>query len=494
MSVQNLYNRLKPVINNDYGVFGLIGNIGWESSFSPINLQNTGNSKLGMTDEAYTKAVDTKQYTKFAKDSLGYGLCQWTSPGRKQALLNKANLSFVSIGDENMQIDFLIEELTVSYKSVLNKLKNAKDLREATDVVMKEFERPKDQSEKALEKRLSIAQTWYYNIIGGGKVMRSRAEVVNLVNSWIGKKESDGSFKSIIDTYNSYEGVFPRGTKMQYNWAWCACTWSALAIKLGYTDIMPIEISCYYLIEKAKSMGIWKESDAFVPKPGDAVLYDWDDNGIGDCNGSPDHIGTVVEVNGSQIVVVEGNYSNAVKKRTINVNGRYIRGYITPKYTEDGTINKPTSTIKKSVDVLAREVIAGSWGTGSERKKRLEAEGYNYNEVQKRVNEILNDGATKPVQNTPKPESNKAVTANEYAQSKDASISGSYKVKAKSGLYLRYGAGTNKKAMTIMPEGTKCNCYGYYSMVGSKKWFYVQTTLDGVKYTGFCSSEYLVKG
>lgn len=43
---------------------------------------------------------------------------------------------------------------------------------------------------------------------------------------------------------------------------------------------------------------------------------------------------------------------------------------------------------KKSVDMLAKEVIAGKWGNGDERKKKLTAAGYDYNAVQKRVNEI----------------------------------------------------------------------------------------------------------
>ena len=70
--------------------------------------------------------------------------------------------------------------------------------------------------------------------------IRSRKAVVDLATSWIGKNEADGSFKEIIDIYNSFAGPLPRNTKMDYSWAWCAATWSALAIKLGYTDIMPI--------------------------------------------------------------------------------------------------------------------------------------------------------------------------------------------------------------------------------------------------------------
>lgn len=58
----------------------------------------------------------------------------------------------------------------------------------------------------------------------------SRQAVADLVNSWVGKNEADGSYKTIIEIYNSYKGTFPRGTKMDYSWPWCACTW----IRSGY--------------------------------------------------------------------------------------------------------------------------------------------------------------------------------------------------------------------------------------------------------------------
>ena len=52
--------------------------------------------------------------------------------------------------------------------------------------------------------------------------------------------------------------------------------------------------------------------------------------------------------------------------------------------------SKPAaSTGKKSTDTIAKEVIAGKWGNGNDRKKRLEATGYNYNTIQNRVNEML---------------------------------------------------------------------------------------------------------
>lgn len=51
---------------------------------------------------------------------------------------------------------------------------------------------------------------------------------------------------------------------------------------------------------------------------------------------------------------------------------------------------KPAAvTKKKTVTEIAKEVIAGKWGNGATRKKKLEAAGYNYASVQKKVNELM---------------------------------------------------------------------------------------------------------
>ena len=56
--------------------------------------------------------------------------------------------------------------------------------------------------------------------------------------------------------------------------------------------------------------------------------------------------------------------------------------------------NKVTSS--KSVDTLAHEVLAGNWGNGSDRANRLRAAGYDYDAVQNRVNEILSGTNSNP--------------------------------------------------------------------------------------------------
>ena len=55
--------------------------------------------------------------------------------------------------------------------------------------------------------------------------------------------------------------------------------------------------------------------------------------------------------------------------------------------TESGSA--VTTTSKKSIETVAREVIRGDWGNGADRKKKLEAAGYDYDAVQKKVNELL---------------------------------------------------------------------------------------------------------
>ena len=60
-----------------------------------------------------------------------------------------------------------------------------------------------------------------------------------------------------------------------------------------------------------------------------------------------------------------------------------------PTYCTVGKTVKTTENSKKSVDEIAKEVIQGRWGNGSERKEKLTAAGYDYATVQKRVNEML---------------------------------------------------------------------------------------------------------
>lgn len=171
----------------------------------------------------------------------------------------------------------------------------------------------------------------------------TREKIVKQAQSWLGCKESEGTHRKIIDVYNA-DKPLPRGYKVSYTDAWCATFVTACAIKCGATDIIPKECSCNKMIELFKSLGCFVENDAHVPAVGDIMFYDWDDSGKGDNTGYSDHVGIVEKVSGDTVTVIEGNYNNACKRRTMKVNGRYIRGYGVPKYDSSATPAKEETT------------------------------------------------------------------------------------------------------------------------------------------------------
>lgn len=192
------------------------------------------------------------------------------------------------------------------------------------------------------------------------------SKVVALAKSWLGKNEKDGTHRDIIDIYNS-QPKLPRGYAVQYDDEWCATTVSAVAVALGYTDIIPTECSCTKMIELFKALGAWHENEAVTPQPGWILFYDWDDRGNGDCTGNPEHVGIVEKVSDGKVTIIEGNYGEAVKRRVLSLNARYMRGYGVPKYdVENSTTTKPetsTTTTNKGVcKVEIKQLQKGSTG------------------------------------------------------------------------------------------------------------------------------------
>ena len=69
-----------------------------------------------------------------------------------------------------------------------------------------------------------------------------------------------------------------------------------------------------------------------------------------------------------------------------------INGYVDMNIANDDYLSnkEPDDTIKKSIDEVAQEVINGLWGNGEDRVNKLTVAGYNAQEVQNKVNELLN--------------------------------------------------------------------------------------------------------
>ncbi len=383
---ERIWNYLKSEGLSNYGAAGLMGNLYAESSLNPKNLENLCEKRLReagkpyCTDETYTAAVDSGKISReeflhpLPKKQYGYGIAQWTSSGRKAGLYDLAKSRSVSIGDLEMQLDFLMQELSTSYRTVLAVLKSAISVRAASDAVLIDFERPKDQGEGVRKKRAEYGQKYYDefvkpasgNMAGtstkseGGKVTmtesQARQQIVGIMQGWVGRKEGDGSHKAIIDTYNEHKPL-ARGYSVKYTDAWCATTVSAAAIKAGFEDIIPLECGCGQMVQLARKMGIWQENDAHRPEPGDIIMYDWQDSGAGNDTGWPDHVGMVEVVAGSTITVIEGNKNDAVGRRNLQVNGRYIRGYILPRYEKKADKPNEPNTSGTSGNLRVGDIV-----------------------------------------------------------------------------------------------------------------------------------------
>lgn len=194
---------------NAYAAAGIMGNLYAESVFNPRNLQNSYEKKFGLSDDEYTAAVDAGTYTNFAKDCAGYGLAQWTYHTRKQGLLSKAKAAGKSVGDLNIQLSFLWEELQ-GYKKVMQQLKAAGSVAEAASAFMIGFERPADQSATAQKKRASYGQKYFDKYAGSRPAAPSTS----------GKNEPDAAYKvgrNYTLQANMYVRKTPNGEKLSFS-------------------------------------------------------------------------------------------------------------------------------------------------------------------------------------------------------------------------------------------------------------------------------------
>ena len=221
--------------------------------------------------------------------------------------------------------------------------------------------------------------------------MTSRSKIVAVAKSYIGTCGGSAAHADILHYFNS---VKPDGYTARKSDPWCAIFVSTCAIqafgKTAAKKYFPLSAACTYMINKGKELNIFIENDKYIPEAGDFILYDWDDTGRGDNKGQPDHVGIVEYYKAGYIHVIEGNMGSGSGKcgrRKLRIDGRYIRGFIAPDYDRI-RVNKKD----KSNEEIAKEVIAGKWGNGLERKERLTAAGYDYKKIQAIVNKLMERG------------------------------------------------------------------------------------------------------
>lgn len=448
MSKQNIYNTLMQDIKNAYGVCGLMGNIQAESNFTANNAQNSYMQKIVMTDAEYTRKVDAGTYTDFTTDRIGYGLCQWTSSGRKAGLLAFAKASGKSIGDENMQLSWLLKELKESYGVVYSALKTATSVKQASDIVVTKFERPADQSTSALAKRQSFGETIYKEFANN---MSSTSNVqlpssaancpIIAIDAGHGKNTAGKRCLESIDTNQTREW-FLNNRVASYLVSMLAeydCNVVTCYDLSGVSDT-PLQDRCNTANAANADIFLSIHHNAGINgrNGGGVVVYYYssDENRY---NQAQNLYNSVVSENGlvgnrSQKVIKNGFYVlkhtkapafllengfmdsqddtpviltegfaiqtakgmlnwlvNELSLKKLSNSSASANGVSSSESTSGETADSSDSglSLPKNLEEVAKEVIAGKWGNGSERKKRLEQAGYVYEVVQKKVNELL---------------------------------------------------------------------------------------------------------
>lgn len=273
-------------------VCGILANIEAESAFRSNNLQNTYESKLDMTDEEYTAAVDSGEYTEFASDSAGYGLCQWTSSGRKQGLLDMSQETERSIGDMTLQADYLEYELMNGYKSTYDYLHNEESVPNTDEgaynagyYFCSKFERPANTEQSAI-KRGNLAKNTYWEEykdyqspsavdFTGMKVNPETGRVQYMVNGEF-DTETNGWLEWNGNRYYLENGVAVTGwfqeedTRYYFNddgtmatgWIYSEENWYYMDVS-GAMHIGWLELgnNCFYLREDGTMHTGWLEED-----------------------------------------------------------------------------------------------------------------------------------------------------------------------------------------------------------------------------------------
>jgi len=178
-----------------------------------------------------------------------------------------------------------------------------------------------------------------------------RLSVVKVAKNYLGVSEGSIRHKEIIDTYNAYTDPNRRNYKMTTKDAWCMTFVSFCFIKAGQADLIVTECGCGEAVRKNASIKKnWVESDGYIPKAGDIIMYDWQDSGSGDDIGWPDHTGIVESCDGATIHIIEGNNTDMVKRTSYSVNAKFIRGFIAPDYSSKATEGETQSAFNYQGD------------------------------------------------------------------------------------------------------------------------------------------------
>lgn len=177
MNEKVIWDCLLSMVGNVYGTAAIMGNLMAESSLNP-QCATGKNKTANYTKDADNGAVD------FVNDGVAFGLVQWCFCTRKQGLLNYAKSTGRSVGHLQMQLEYLVKEMSENYKTAWKTVQSTNSIRTASDLVMLKYEKPASTSEAAKKKRAIYAQMFYDKFAGdpspapsGKKMVRAKTQV-----------------------------------------------------------------------------------------------------------------------------------------------------------------------------------------------------------------------------------------------------------------------------------------------------------------------------
>lgn len=361
-ATDKIFSRVRSAGFTTEAACALLANIQAESAFNSINLEDTRNRSLGMSDEEYTRRVDAGIYQDFVTDSAGYGLAQWTYWTRKQELIMFVRQRGVSVGDFDTQMDFLLYEMKKDFPGCWNICTQSHDLYEITRKLLYEWENPQEK-EKNMTVRYGYAQNWYQkyqnwdgsidgdNDSGGERMTQEQAieKVLTLARGEIGYHEQGDNwtkYAAELDKTNWYNG--PKN-----GYAWCdvfvdwlfyKCFGDPLGREMICQPTGSAGAGCLYSAQYYKGAGRWHTTG---PQAGDQIFFTYSP-------GEYSHTGIVESVSGGTVTTIEGNTSDSVGRRSYSVGSSNIAGYGRPKWElaaeSSGGGSTPTPTPSPSGD------------------------------------------------------------------------------------------------------------------------------------------------
>ena len=153
MNEEFIWNFIQSKTKNEYGTAAIMGNLMAESSLNPRCV-------TGVKDPEYICKADNEEID-FAHDGHAFGLVQWCYYTRKGGLQGYAKQIGRSVGDLQMQLEYLVKEMSQDYKSVWSAVTTSKSIRGISDTVMLKYEKPSNTSEAVKQKRANYAQKFY---------------------------------------------------------------------------------------------------------------------------------------------------------------------------------------------------------------------------------------------------------------------------------------------------------------------------------------------